>query len=53
MVAGMNARHLAESLSQRLETSCTDFPDGFEDTQQLQVNENIYIFIVIVGLEKK
>lgn len=34
----MNAKHLVTSLSQQLDTSCTDFPDGFEETQQLQVS---------------
>ncbi|XP_055299626.1 voltage-dependent L-type calcium channel subunit beta-1 isoform X2 [Sitodiplosis mosellana] len=32
----MNTRNLVTSLSQTLDTSCTDFPDGFEETQQLQ-----------------
>lgn len=33
----MNSRNLVTSLSQQLDTSCMDFPDGFEETQQLQV----------------
>nr|XP_029727039.1 voltage-dependent L-type calcium channel subunit beta-3-like isoform X7 [Aedes albopictus] len=37
MVIGMNARHhLTTSLSQNLDTNCTEFPDGFEETLQLQ-----------------
>ncbi|XP_050088739.1 voltage-dependent L-type calcium channel subunit beta-1 isoform X5 [Anopheles aquasalis] len=37
MVVGMNARHhLTSSLSQNLDTHCTEFPDGFEETLQLQ-----------------
>ncbi|XP_058820672.1 voltage-dependent L-type calcium channel subunit beta-1 isoform X4 [Topomyia yanbarensis] len=37
MVVGMNARHhLTPSLSQNLDTNCTEFPDGFEETLQLQ-----------------
>lgn len=36
---GMNAKHLVTSLSQQLDTSCADFPDGFEETQQLQVSK--------------
>ncbi|XP_038113663.1 voltage-dependent L-type calcium channel subunit beta-1 isoform X3 [Culex quinquefasciatus] len=37
MVVGMNARHhLTTSLSQNLDTNCTEFPDGFEETLQLQ-----------------
>lgn len=35
----MNARQLAASLSQEeLDNVCTEYPDGFEETQQLQVN---------------
>lgn len=34
----MNTRNLVTSLSQQLDTSCTDFPDGFEETQQIQVS---------------
>lgn len=34
----MNTRNLVTSLSQQLDTSCTEFPDGFEETQQLQVS---------------
>ncbi|XP_055544785.1 voltage-dependent L-type calcium channel subunit beta-4 isoform X12 [Wyeomyia smithii] len=37
MVVGMNARHhLTPSLSQNLDTNCTELPDGFEETLQLQ-----------------
>lgn len=50
MVAGMNTRQLAESLSQHLDTSCTEFPDGFEDTQQLQVNNYIEIWECICAI---
>lgn len=34
----MNSRNLVTSLSQQLDTSCTEFPDGFEETQQIQVS---------------
>lgn len=37
----MNAKHLVTSLSQQLDTSCIDFPDGFEETQQQQVSTTL------------
>lgn len=41
----MNAKHLVTSLSQQLDTSCTDFPDGFEETQQQQVSTIVFSFL--------
>lgn len=43
----MNTRNLVTSLSQQLDTSCTDFPDGFEETQanQLQVSVIFVVFL--------
>lgn len=44
VVVGMNERnHLATSLSQLDNTNCTEFPDGFEETLQLQVRQ-IFLF---------
>lgn len=48
----MNTKRLVASLSQQLDTSCTDFPDGFEETAPPQVSMlcltcNNYIIIPI------
>lgn len=40
----MNAKHLVTSLSQQLDTSCMEFPDGFEETQQQQVSIGFVYF---------
>lgn len=45
----MNTRNLVTSLSQQLDTSCTDFPDGFEETQanQLQVSVTFVGYLLL------
>lgn len=44
----MNTRNLVTSLSQQLDTSCTDFPDGFEETQQIQVSLLAYTLFSLI-----
>lgn len=44
----MNTRNLVTSLSQQLDTSCTEFPDGFEETQQIQVSFAQFFFFFFI-----
>lgn len=45
----MNTRNLVTSLSQQLDTSCTDFPDGFEETQQIQVSFRRFLLFLLLS----
>lgn len=39
VVVGMNERHHLDTSLSQLDTNCTEFPDGFEETLQLQVRQ--------------